>query len=447
MKDLSNLLRDVKVERRSIDALTPRPTNPRTHTRRQIAMIAKSLEEFGWTNPIIVDESGVVIAGHARLEAAKSLGFRSVPVVEIGDMTEAQKRAYVIADNQLAAIAGWDRDLLKAEFEFLLEANVDFEFEVTGFETTEIDRLMSFTIESAEEEEETVPAAPDDPVSITGDLWTIGGHRLICGDARDPAVWDALLDGETGAMAFTDPPYNVVIDGNVSGLGAARHGEFAMASGEMSVDQFEAFLRESLGNLARCAADGALHFVCMDWRHMGELLRAGGEAYSEHKNLCVWAKTNAGMGSFYRSQHELVFVFKSGTGPHRNNVRLGATGRHRSNLWTYPGANVFRPGRDADLAAHPTVKPTAMVADAILDCTRPGDLVLDAFAGSGATLLAAERTGRRAAAVEIDPRYVDLALMRLAEATGETPRLPDGLSFDDAERRRTSKTFVTEENG
>ena len=220
-----------------------------------------------------------------------------------------------------------------------------------------------------------------------------------------------------------------------------------MASGEMSVDQFEAFLRESLGNLARCAADGALHFVCMDWRHMGELLRAGGEAYSEHKNLCVWAKTNAGMGSFYRSQHELVFVFKSGTGPHRNNVRLGATGRHRSNLWTYPGANVFRPGRDADLAAHPTVKPTAMVADAILDCTRPGDLVLDAFAGSGATLLAAERTGRRAAAVEIDPRYVDLALMRLAEATGETPRLPDGLSFDDAERRRTSKTFVTEENG
>jgi DNA methylase len=232
------------------------------------------------------------------------------------------------------------------------------------------------------------------------------------------------MDGEQGAMVFADSLYNVAIDGHASGLGHIRHRDFVMACGEMDEAQFIDFLTRSFTLLARHSIDGAIHFACMDWRHAAELMAAGRNVYTELKNICVWVKHNAGMGSFYRSQHELVFVFKHGRGPHRNNVQLGRHGRHRSNVWPYRGANSFGRGTDEGnlLALHPTVKPVAMVADAILDCSGRGEVVLDGFLGSGTTIIAAERTGRRCFGLEIDPVYVDTIIRRWQAFTGDSAR-------------------------
>ncbi|AEI94783.1 site-specific DNA-methyltransferase [Roseobacter litoralis] len=404
---------------RPVGDLNPYANNPRTHSKKQIRQIADSIREFGWTNPVLIDAGGGVIAGHGRIAAAKLLGITDVPVLRLEHMSEAQKRAYIITDNKLAENAGWDSDLLKIELQGLLDLSIDFDIELTGFETGEIDVLLA--PETAPEPEPVpLPETDRPPVSRPGDLWLIGKHRLLCGDALNPADWRALMDQDKAQMIFVDPPYNVPIAGHVSGLGAVKHREFAMASGEMSQDAFTDFLRGSFRNLAAFSADGSVHFVCMDWRHMREVLDAAEGIYPELKNLCIWAKTNAGMGSFYRSQHELVFAFKSGTAPHINNFGLGDKGRHRSNLWTYAGANTFRAGRMDDLKAHPTVKPVDMVADAILDCSERGGIVADAFAGSGTTLLAAAKTGRIGVGMEIDPHYADLIVRRLQDATGET---------------------------
>jgi DNA modification methylase len=242
-----------------------------------------------------------------------------------------------------------------------------------------------------------LPAGP--PISKIGDLWLLGSHHVLCGNALDPTAFAALMVEERAAMVFTDPPYNVPIDGHASGLGAIHHRPFPMASGEMDRTEFTDFLAQAFRNLVAFSINGALHYICMDWRHVGELLTAGRKPYGEPKNLCVWVKHTCGMGSLYRSQHELVFVFKYGRQGHRNNIQLGRFGRNRSNVWSYPGANSFaRCGEEGNLLAlHPTVKPVAMVADAILDCSARGDIVLDAFLGSGTTVIAAERTGGAAA--------------------------------------------------
>lgn len=407
--------------------LKPYANNPRTHSKKQIRQIADSIREFGWTNPVLTDAEDGVIAGHGRVEAARLLGMTEVPVLRLDHMSEAQKRAYIIADNKLAENAGWDTELLAIELQGLLDLSVDFDIELTGFETGEIDVLLASETVT---EPETVPLPETDSpaVSRRGDLWLIGKHRLLCGDALNSGDWQTLMDKDKAQMIFIDPPYNVPIAGHVSGLGAVKHREFAMASGEMSRDAFTEFLRGSFRNLAAFSADGAIHFVCMDWRHMREVLNAADGIYGELKNLCIWAKTNAGMGSFYRSQHELVFAFKHGTASHINNFGLGDKGRHRSNLWTYAGANTFRAGRMDDLKAHPTVKPVDMVADAVMDCSQRGGIVVDAFAGSGTTLLAAARTGRIGVGMEIDPHYTDLIIRRLQDATGETAVHAD--SFD-----------------
>ena len=282
------------------------------------------------------------------------------------------------------------------------------------------------------------PALP--AVSRRGDLWQLGPHRILCADALDPASYAHLLGDKTADLVFVDPPYNVRIEGHVSGLGRAHHAEFAMASGEMSEADFTAFLEKSLAHHAAHSKDGALHYVCMDWRHTGELLAASRPVYIECKNLCVWVKTNAGMGSLYRSQHELVYVFKVGTAPHINNVDLGRHGRTRSNVWRYAGANAFGSERDETLAIHPTVKPVRLVADAILDCSRRGDRVLDGFAGSGTTLLAAERTGRVGYGLEIEPRYVDASIRRLAEHAGlDAVHVETGLSFHEMAKTRSEE--------
>jgi DNA modification methylase len=371
-----------------------------------------------------------------------------VPCLRLEHLDEAHKRAYILADNKLAEKAGWDRDILAIELQHLTSLDLDFEVTTTGFEMAEIDLLLVGS-ESKPDPADTVPAvAAGPPVTRLCDLWHIGRHRLLCGDATDPNAYARLLGDETAQMAFTDPPYNVPIDGHVCGLGNTRHREFAMASGEMSEAEFTRFLEAVFSNLARHAADGAVHFVCMDWRHMGEVLAAGRAAYTELKNLCVWVKTNGGMGSLYRSQHELVFVFKSGRAPHVNNVELGRHGRHRTNVWSYAGLNAFGATREDDLAAHPTVKPVALVADAILDCSRRKGIVLDAFAGSGTTLVASERTGRRGYGIELDPAYCDVILRRLADVTGVAAvHAETGLRFAELAAKRSATERQAEVSG
>ena len=406
---------ELKIERRRIEDLRAHPGHARTHTAKQIGQIAASIERFDFVNPILVDGEGTVIAGHGRLAAAKRLGRDVVPTLRLDHLSEAEKRAYVIADNLLAELAGWDKKLLAVEFAEL--QILDLDLSITGFDLGEIDIIIDAADGPAPED--IVPAVfAGPPVSRLGDLWVLGGHRLFCGSALEASSYGALMAGERAAMVFTDPPYNVKISGHVSGLGRAQHREFAMASGEMSEDEFTTFLYSACALMVENACDGAIHFLCMDWRHIDEVMSAAKGLYSEFKNLCVWNKDNGGMGSLYRSKHELVFVFKSGLAEHVNNVQLGRHGRNRTNVWDYPGQNTFHGGRAADLAAHPTVKPVNLVAKAIRDVSRRGDIVLDPFGGSGTTILAAEKTARRGYLIELDPGYVDVAVGRWEKLTG-----------------------------
>lgn len=413
-------MKKIEVDQLPVASLRPYPRNARTHSQKQIAQIAASIRTFGFNNPVLIDEDGVIIAGHGRVAAAKTLGLDTVPVIRLDHMSEAQKRAYILADNKLAEKAGWDKEILAIELQNLIQINLDFDISITGFEMPEIDVLISASEAPPAKDDplDHVPAVAEVPVTRLGDVWQIGPHRLICGNSLDSGTYARLLNGERAQMVFTDPPYNVPIDGHVSGLGEIQHREFAMASGEMSEAEFTAFLGAVFLNLVASSVDGAIHFVCMDWRHMSEVLAAARGNYAELKNLCVWAKTNGGMGSLYRSQHELVFAFKAGTAPHVNNVELGKHGRYRTNVWQYAGANAFGTTRDDDLAMHPTVKPVALVADAILDCSKRSGLVLDAFAGSGTTLVAAHKTGRRGYGIELDPLYCDVVVRRLSKVTG-----------------------------
>lgn len=414
----------LKIVYRKTGDLTPYDGNARTHSDKQITQIAASIRHFGFTNPVLVTEDGSIIAGHGRVAAAKQLGLDEVPTVALHHLSAAERRAYVIADNRLAELAGWDSEILKIEFQALADLDLDFELEITGFETAELDLLLDDSAgDLTDDPADSVPACEPGPAATQhGDIWLLGTHRLICGDARLPEVYAALMGDDRARAVFTDPPYNVKIDGHVCGSGAVKHREFAMASGEMDAATFIAFLQASLGAMSDVSHDGAIHFVCMDWRHMAELQAAGETVYRELKNLVVWAKTNGGMGTFYRSRHELIFVWKVGDAPHTNTFGLGEHGRYRTNVWDYPGVNSFG-GSQKDLVLHPTVKPVALVADAIRDVTRRGEIVLDGFGGSGSTLIAAERTGRKARLVEIDPIYCDVICRRYLDLTGNEPVL------------------------
>ena len=421
------------VERR-ITSLRPYPRNARTHSRKQVKQIAASIERFGFTNPVLVSDDGEIIAGHGRVEAAKQLGWKAVPTLALSHLSETERRAYVLADNKLALNAGWDKEILAIELQAL--ADLEFDTELTGFSLAEIDLIIDEAGEADPDghdgADDEVAFASEPAVSRRGDLWQLGRHRLLCGDARSAIDFEALMGGGKADLVFTDPPYNVKIDGNVCGLGSVRHREFAFASGEMSKTQFTAFLTETLGNMGAVMRDGAIAFVCMDWRHMGELLAAGETAFTELKNLVVWNKTNGGMGAFYRSKHELVFVFKRGTAEHTNSFGLGQTGRYRTNVWDYAGISSIGVGRADELAMHPTVKPVAMIADAIRDCSKRGETVLDAFGGSGSTLIAAEKTGRSARLIEYDPLYCDTIVRRWETYTGKRATLSvTGEIFED----------------
>lgn len=432
-----------------IARLRANPRNARTHSRRQIKQIAASIEQFGFTNAVLISDDDEIIAGHGRVEAAKLLGFERVPTVRLSHLTPAQRRAYAIADNKLALNAGWDQELLAIELQGLID--IDFDIDLTGFALAEIDLLLDEAQESSlnvrADDGDDLPRADGKPaVTRAGDLWHLGRHRLICGDARSPTVFDQLLCAERCDLVFTDPPYNVPIDGHVCGLGRIRHREFAMGVGEMSSEAFTAFLQETLGPTAKRCRDGAIAFVCMDWRHMGELIAAGRTVFSELKNLCVWNKTNGGMGSFYRSKHELVFVFKVGRVPHTNTFGLGGSGRYRTNVWDYPGVNTLRAERRDELNMHPTVKPVALVADAIKDCSRRSEIVLDPFGGSGTTLIAAERTGRQARLVEFDPIYCDTIVRRFQQVTGRHAiHVASGSTFEQLTEQQCSLIGQAEE--
>src|ERR1700722_1276555 len=403
-----------------IQRLVPYPRNARTHSKRQIRQIADSIRAFGFTNPVLVDRSGTIVAGHGRVEAAKLLGLKTVPTICLENLNEDQIRAYILADNKLAEIAGWDNAILAIELQHLTSIDLGFDVSLTGFEIGEIDLILQEG-KAEDQREEPVEISTAPALTKPGDVWLLGNHRLICGDALDEFVYPVLMNGETADLVFTDPPYNVKIDGNVCGKGSIRHREFAMASGEMTEAEFVGFLSRALGLLERYSKPGSVHFICMDWRHAGELLMAGKQTYDTFLNLCVWAKDNGGMGSLYRSQHELVFVFRKGTETHRNNIQLGKFGRNRTNVWRYPGVNTLsRSGDEGNLLAlHPTIKPVAMIADAILDCSAPGDIVVDNFSGAGSTIIAAERVGRVCYAIEIDPVYVDTAVKRWERRTGK----------------------------
>ena len=427
----------LKIELMWTSALVVDPRNPRKHSDQQIKQIARSIDTFGFNVPILIDRNNNVLAGHGRLLACQKLGRREVPAIRL-DLTEAEARAFMIADNRLADLAAWDERLLAGALNDLSELKLDFSIEATGFTMGEIDlRIEGLSTESQEADERAdaiPPPGQQIPLSKTGDLWLLRDHRVYCGTALDARSYETLMQGMRAAMVFTDPPYNVPIHGHASGLGAIHHREFAMASGEMNEAEFVSFLALTCALLVCHSVDGSIHFVCMDWRQAGNLIVAGKASYSELKNICVWTKHNAGMGSFYRSQHELIFVFKAGRGAHQNNIQLGQYGRHRSNVWSYPGANSFSRATDEGhlLALHPTVKPVRLVADAILDCSTRGDVILDSFLGSGTTLIAAERVGRICHGIEIDPLYVDTAIRRWQSYTGDgAVHAVTGKRFDD----------------
>ncbi|MEO0852491.1 MAG: DNA methyltransferase [Cyanobacteria bacterium J06648_11] len=420
------------VTQRDIAELKPALRNARTHSRKQIKQISESIKRFGFTNPVLVDGEGGVIAGHGRVEAAKLLGMKTVPTLALSHMSPSERRAYMLADNKIALNAGWDTELLAVELQELID--LDFDTELTGFSLAEtdliIDQAACANSAGRDEPEDAVPAGGPS-VTTASDLWRLGDHLLLCGDARSDTSFARLLDGKSADLVFTDPPYNVKIDGNVCGKGRIKHREFAFASGEMASDEFTDFLEVTLGNCAHALRDGGIAFVCMDWRHMDELLTAGAACFSELKTLVIWNKTNAGMGTFYRSKHELIFVFKQGQAEHTNTFGLGDTGRYRTNVWDYPGISSLSQSRADELAMHPTVKPVALVADAIRDCSRRGEIVLDCFGGSGSTLIAAEKTGRRARLIEFDPQYCDTIIRRWESFTGRCAiHEESGLAFE-----------------
>jgi DNA modification methylase len=413
----ASVTRPLAVTYRATASLKPDPRNARTHPKRQLKQIIASIREFGFTNPILVDPDGMVVAGHGRLLAATAMGLAEVPTIDLAGLSEAQKRALRIADNKIALNAGWDLDLLKEELGQLSSLDIDLDLGITGFSTGELDVLLR---SAADPEDDVIPPVPATPRARPGDIWRLGDHVIGCGDSRDPEFLRKVVGDDARIdAAFLDPPYNVRISGHANARG--RHREFAMASGEMSQAAFRRFLEDTLRVAAQVSREGAVHFVCMDWRHMDDVSAVGRSVYGELLNLCIWNKSNAGMGSLYRSKHELVFVFKVGQAVHFNAVELGRHGRNRTNVWDYASVNSLAGSRREDLNLHPTVKPTALVADAIQDVTRRGDLVLDSFLGSGTTLIACERCGRRFRGVELDPAYVDVAIERWTAMTGGTP--------------------------
>lgn len=398
---------------KKLEELIPNPRNARTHSQKQIKKIAKSIQQFGFTTSILIDKENTIIAGHGRFEAAKLLNLEEVPVTTLANLNKEQIKAYMLADNKLAEEAGWDKEILQLELQELMNLDYDFDITLTGFDIPEIDFIVSTDKHNKNDKADIMPEKEEIKAVVnSGDLWKLGEHYLYCGNALYDESYKILLGQAEAKMIFTDPPYNVKINGHVCGKGKIKHSEFLMASGEMESEEFAKFLDNTFANLKIFSTNGSIHFIFMDWRHIKEILDAGLKNYDSFINLCVWNKLQGGMGSLYRSQHELVFVFKNGTESHINNIELGKHGRFRTNVWEYRGISATNPHSLDDLKYHPTCKPISLIMDAIRDCSNIGDIILDPFAGSGTTLLAAERTSRKAYVMELDPHYCDVIIHR-----------------------------------
>jgi len=432
----NDLFREISLVWIAVHLINAAPRRIRRALEKQIADVTRSIETYGFRIPILVrttanGERHQVVDGHVRLEAAKRLGAEAIQCIVVDDLPDVQVRRLSLSLNKLQETGAWDADAVRLEISELIE--ITGNLEIPGFGMPEIEAIR-FGQENAEEPDpaDDLSAMPRErsAISQSGDLWILSEHRLFCGSARDAESISAILGGETAAACFTDPPYNVKVNGHVrSEEGGYR--EFAEASGEMSPPEFTGFLTETLGAVAASLRPGGIVFVCMDWRHVGEMSEALDALGLDLLNICIWVKSNPGMGSLYRSQYEHVFVARMPGGSHQNNVQLGRHGRNRSNVWHYAGATGGRADPDDDFGAHPTVKPIRMVMDALLDVTSPGDLVLDPFLGSGTTLLAAERTRRRCVGVETDPVYVDLTIRRWQAMTGgQAVHADTGQSFD-----------------
>lgn len=407
---------DLTLETVSITEIRPDPGNPRTHGKKQIRKLADSIATHGFSTPITINAEGMILCGHGRWQAASLLEMTEVPVIRVTGLSPEAERALALADNRIARDAGWDLDLLKIRIGEIEAAGLNLE--LTGFAMGEIDLMLTGQPNS---DDNALPTAPVVPVTRVGDIWICGNHRIGCGDLLDGTSLQSLMAGDVADAVIADAPYNVPINGFANAHG--RHAEFAMASGEMSPSQFRKFLCGALKAMIAHSRDGAVHYLFMDWRHIDDLIRIGRRHYGAFLNLCVWNKSNAGMGSLYRSKHELIAVFRVGGEPHFNAVELGRHGRNRSNVFDYASVNTGAGSRREDLDLHPTVKPVALVADAICDVTRRGEIVLDGFLGSGTVLIACERTGRRARGLEIEPAYVDIAIKRWIAVTGQEPVL------------------------
>jgi len=395
--------RDLTPKFVALETLKPLGRETRKHPPAQVRKLKRSIEEFGLVLPIVIDASNRVVAGWGLVLAARKLGLNAIPAITVTDLTEGKLRALRLALNRLGEDSNWDHDALVLEFSDILEIDSTIELDTSGFEMGEIELLLD---RNDGDEEDTLPA-PDAtaPISRPGDLWLLGEHRVLCGDAREPQAYQRLLEQERVQVAFIDPPLHIAIEGNASGPGAVKHSA-----------EFECFLATSLGNAARHSEDGAIHFVCMHWSKFRELLDATKDVYSELKDLCIWNKSKAGAGSLYRSQHELVFVFKAGNRPHVNNI----VGRNRTNVWDYPAQNTSQAASKNQRAGHARAKPVSLVVDAIRDCSNRNGIILDPFGGVGTTLIAAEKTRRKARLIEIDPRYVDVTIKRWQHVTGRT---------------------------
>lgn len=424
----------LKIEYVDIDRIAPFENNPRIHPEKQIRMLVASISKSGFNNPLLVAPAKggkhELIAGHGRVEAARRLSITSLPAIVLGHLNANERRAYCIADNAIMLKGEWSLDLLQSELAFQMDWDCEFNADAFGFEIGEADALIKGARREADANQEQPVEEPDrkeEAITKRGTLWNVGPHRILCGDALDEGCWSALMQNEKANVTISDMPFNVPIRGHVSGSG--RHSEFAMASGEMSEDEFARFVSDALELQSRYAHDRSLSYQFIDWRSVELMIREGRRHYDALINLCVWVKSAAGMGSFLRSRHELICVFRKGKATHRNNVELGKHGRYRTNVWEYPGCTGFSAEREDNLAMHPTVKNIEMIADAIMDSTAHGDIVVDAFLGSGTTALAAQRAGRVCRGIEIDPHYCDLAVRRLVIALGEKAVDQDGRPF------------------
>ena len=436
--ETTNQYKQFPIEYVNPQILKPNPQNPRKHSKQQILKIAKSIKAFGMVIPVLIDENNIIYAGHACVLAAIKLELKLIPVTRLNHLNESNRKILMLALNRLPELSTWDEVVLANLFVELIELEIDIE--QSAFSLGEVNTYIDGLNNNPDVADE-LPLLPSClPISKFGDLWALGKHRLVCGNSLDKECYQALFGDNKknyASMIFTDPPYNVKIDGHVSGTGKIKHREFKMASGEMSNSEFIDFLKTAISLMAHFSKDGSLHFICMDWRHLEHLFAAASNTYSVLKNICVWVKDNGGMGSLYRSKHEMISIYKNGNAPHRNNVELGKNGRYRTNVWEYPCANTFSKNSDEGRLSelHPTVKPVKMVADAILDTTMRGDVILDPFLGSGTTLMAAERVGRVCYGIELDALYCDTIIRRWQNYTGEDAvHIASGQTFNAIEK-------------